>query len=119
MHPVVSRDVLASPMSENNLAREESNGKKLRRKGMPLWKKRAIEAQMYPSELLKDISGTTSYKVKSMSPEERDLVLYKRKLRNRESARRSRERRKLFEQLEFTLFDSPNISASFESKPWL
>jgi len=112
MHPLMARDLMAAPMTNNEFALQ-SSGKKMRRKGMPLWKKRAIEAQMYPSELLTDISGTTSYKVKSMSPAERDLVLYKRKLRNRESARRSRERRKLLEQLEFTLFDSPNIPTSF------
>lgn len=43
---------------------------------------------------LKDIAGTTAAMAKKMSKGERDLMLWKRKLRNRESARRSRQRKK-------------------------
>ncbi|KAJ8907666.1 hypothetical protein NDN08_007775 [Rhodosorus marinus] len=73
--------------------------KTITKRGLPLWEKRALEAQKFPADLLGDISGTTSSKVKAMSPEERELVLFKRKLRNRESARRSRERRRMLERL--------------------
>lgn len=50
-----------------------------------------------PSELSDpiDIRGTTALQVKTMSPVERELVLLKRKLRNRESARRSRQKKQL------------------------
>mmetsp|Transcript_294 Transcript_294/g.706 ORF Transcript_294/g.706 Transcript_294/m.706 type:complete len:209 (-) Transcript_294:579-1205(-) len=73
--------------------------KTIAKRSIALWEKRAIEAQKFPADLLGDISGTTSSKVKDMSPEERELVLFKRKLRNRESARRSRERRRMMERL--------------------
>uniref|UniRef100_A0A7S1TNA5 BZIP domain-containing protein n=1 Tax=Erythrolobus australicus TaxID=1077150 RepID=A0A7S1TNA5_9RHOD len=39
------------------------------------------------------LEGTTAVAVKNMSPQEREIVLLKRKLRNRESARRSREKK--------------------------
>lgn len=42
---------------------------------------------------LRDLHGVTAARAKSMTPEERDLVLLKRKLRNRESARRSNMRK--------------------------
>mmetsp|Transcript_3531 Transcript_3531/g.10659 ORF Transcript_3531/g.10659 Transcript_3531/m.10659 type:complete len:257 (+) Transcript_3531:168-938(+) len=65
-------------------------------KTISLEEKRKFEEIMFPKEALADISGTTSSKAKHMTSEQRALVLYKRKLRNRESARRSRQRR--FEQ---------------------
>eukprot|EP00188_Purpureofilum_apyrenoidigerum_P001848 Plantae.Rhodophyta-Purpureofilum_apyrenoidigerum.ctg20689.p1 GENE.Plantae.Rhodophyta-Purpureofilum_apyrenoidigerum.ctg20689~~Plantae.Rhodophyta-Purpureofilum_apyrenoidigerum.ctg20689.p1 ORF type:complete len:286 (-),score=41.91 Plantae.Rhodophyta-Purpureofilum_apyrenoidigerum.ctg20689:509-1366(-) len=46
------------------------------------------------ADALKDISGTTAAAARRMTPDERDLMLYKRKLRNRESARKSRLRKK-------------------------
>lgn len=58
-----------------------------------LREKRAREAAQFPRALLRNLSGTTSAEVRKMSSEERALVLFKRKLRNRESARRSRQKR--------------------------
>mmetsp|Transcript_11247 Transcript_11247/g.46968 ORF Transcript_11247/g.46968 Transcript_11247/m.46968 type:complete len:210 (-) Transcript_11247:352-981(-) len=61
---------------------------------MSLEEKRRLEALKYPKEKLGDLSGTTSSQAKKMSKEEREIVLHKRKLRNRLSAQRSRERRR-------------------------
>lgn len=47
----------------------------------------------FPAELLLDLAGSTSAEVRRMNEEERALVHYKRRLRNRESAKRSRARR--------------------------
>lgn len=58
-----------------------------------LKEKREREARQFPSALLTSLDGTTSAEVRKMSVKERELVLYKRKLRNRESARRSRQKR--------------------------
>mmetsp|Transcript_10910 Transcript_10910/g.33449 ORF Transcript_10910/g.33449 Transcript_10910/m.33449 type:complete len:286 (+) Transcript_10910:84-941(+) len=66
-----------------------------RKNRMSLVEKRALEAKLFPEDKLGDLSGTTSSKVRGMSKEERELVLYKRKLRNRQSARRSREKRRM------------------------
>jgi len=49
---------------------------------------------------LTDLTGSSAVAVKAMTAEERELVLLKRKLRNRESAKRSRARKELsFQQL--------------------
>jgi len=56
--------------------------------------RRTPEKLDIPLELLGDLAGTTSEKVRHMTAEERKLVYLRRKLRNRESARRSRERKK-------------------------
>lgn len=61
--------------------------------GRSLKEKREREAKQFPKALLSDLNGTTSAEVRKMSQSERDLVLYKRKLRNRLSARRSRQKR--------------------------
>ncbi len=58
-----------------------------------LKEKREREARQFPRALLSNLDGTTSAEVRKMTSEERELVLYKRKLRNRESARRSRQKR--------------------------
>ncbi|PXF49673.1 hypothetical protein BWQ96_00551 [Gracilariopsis chorda] len=55
--------------------------------------KREREAALFPKEVLADLEGTTSAEVRKMNPSQRELVLYKRKLRNRLSARRSRQKR--------------------------
>lgn len=47
----------------------------------------------FPAELLTDLAGSTSAEVRRMNEDERALVHYKRRLRNRESAKRSRARR--------------------------
>lgn len=47
----------------------------------------------YSAEMLLDLAGSTSAEVRRMSEDERALVHYKRRLRNRESAKRSRARR--------------------------
>lgn len=58
-----------------------------------LKEKRLREARMFPRAVLGNLAGTTSAEVRKMNATERELVLYKRKLRNRESARRSRQKR--------------------------
>mmetsp|Transcript_6337 Transcript_6337/g.19145 ORF Transcript_6337/g.19145 Transcript_6337/m.19145 type:complete len:287 (-) Transcript_6337:1729-2589(-) len=54
----------------------------------------AAKGTVLQANALKDISGTTAAAARRMTPTERDLMLYKRKLRNRESARKSRLRKK-------------------------
>lgn len=61
--------------------------------GVSLKEKREREARQFPREILGNLDGTTSAEVRKMNATERELVLYKRKLRNRESARRSRQKR--------------------------
>lgn len=51
-----------------------------------------VDEHFAPEEL-RNLEGTSSMAVRNMSKRERMLVLHKRKLRNRMSARRSRERR--------------------------
>lgn len=58
-----------------------------------LKEKREREAKQFPKEVLGSLDGTTSAEVRKMSATERELVLFKRKLRNRQSARRSRQKR--------------------------
>lgn len=58
-----------------------------------LKEKREKEARLFPKEVLSNLDGTTSAEVRKMNSAERELVLFKRKLRNRESARRSRQKR--------------------------
>jgi len=72
----------------------ESAERKVRR-GVKLTRKerRALENKMFPKEVLGDLHGTTSIDVRRMTEEERKLVYFKRKLRNRESAKRSRMKR--------------------------
>lgn len=50
-------------------------------------------ADSFPAEMLLDLAGSTSAEVRRMNEDERALVHYKRRLRNRESAKRSRARR--------------------------
>lgn len=47
----------------------------------------------FPASALLDLAGSTSAEVRRMNDTERALVHYKRRLRNRESAKRSRARR--------------------------
>lgn len=56
-------------------------------------KKRRNTAARFPAEMLLDLAGSTSAEVRRMNEDERALVHYKRRLRNRESAKRSRARR--------------------------
>lgn len=53
----------------------------------------AMESDCFPAEMLLDLAGSTSAEVRRMNDDERALVHYKRRLRNRESAKRSRARR--------------------------
>eukprot|EP00177_Eucheuma_denticulatum_P008178 GFKZ01014886.1.p1 GENE.GFKZ01014886.1~~GFKZ01014886.1.p1 ORF type:complete len:348 (-),score=62.99 GFKZ01014886.1:1763-2770(-) len=76
--PVVVRKVHASADVEPAISLKE---------------KREREARQFPKEILGNLDGTTSAEVRKMNATERELVLYKRKLRNRESARRSRQKR--------------------------
>lgn len=46
-------------------------------------------------EAFADLKGTTAMQARRMSPDEREVVLMKRKLRNRQSAKRSRMRRQM------------------------
>jgi FtsZ-binding cell division protein ZapB len=45
--------------------------------------------------MAEDLSGHTAAEAKGMTPEEREKMLYKRRIRNRESAARTREKRKI------------------------
>lgn len=56
----------------------------------PNKKRRKVE---FPTGALLDLSGSSSAQVRRMDEDERALVHYKRRLRNRESAKRSRARR--------------------------
>lgn len=77
-----------------------------------LKEKRIREARQFPKEFLKNLDGTTSAEVRKMNPTERELVLYKRKLRNRESARRSRQKRQAtLAELQNEVDDLANVSA--------
>lgn len=67
----------------------EPRRKKIRRKRMT----KEEEARFTPDQL-KDLSGTTAAKSRKMTPKERDIMLHKRRLRNRESAARSRDKQR-------------------------
>lgn len=56
-------------------------------------KKRRTADSRFPDHLLRDLGGSTSAEVRRMNEDQRALVHYKRRLRNRESAKRSRARR--------------------------
>mmetsp|Transcript_11009 Transcript_11009/g.19894 ORF Transcript_11009/g.19894 Transcript_11009/m.19894 type:complete len:220 (-) Transcript_11009:555-1214(-) len=51
------------------------------------------EAEEIPEGEIGDLKGTTAMQARRMTDEERQMVLLKRKLRNRESAKRSRTKR--------------------------
>lgn len=76
-----------------------------------LKEKRQWEAKQFPKEVLTNLEGTTSAEVRKMNAVERELVLYKRKLRNRESARRSRQKRQAtLAELQDEIDDLVNVS---------
>jgi cell division protein FtsB len=52
------------------------------------------ELSFFDDELLQDLKGTTAARSRLMSEEERNLMLHKRRLRNRASAARSREKQR-------------------------
>eukprot|EP00181_Compsopogon_caeruleus_P003482 CAMPEP_0184680872 /NCGR_PEP_ID=MMETSP0312-20130426/3803_1 /TAXON_ID=31354 /ORGANISM="Compsopogon coeruleus, Strain SAG 36.94" /LENGTH=261 /DNA_ID=CAMNT_0027131301 /DNA_START=59 /DNA_END=844 /DNA_ORIENTATION=- len=54
-----------------------------------------LETREFSPAELQDLSGSTPSAVRSMSDRQKRLVQFKRKLRNRESARRSRIKRKI------------------------
>ncbi len=68
----------------------EGNNEKGNLAGPPQKKSRLLE---FPADALLDLSGSSSAEVRRMGENERALVHYKRRLRNRESAKRSRARR--------------------------
>jgi len=57
--------------------------------------KRRKHVEVFSLDQLKDLKGSTSAEGRKMTAEERALMLYKRKLRNRYSAARSRRRRSI------------------------
>ncbi|EME31051.1 hypothetical protein Gasu2_50430 [Galdieria sulphuraria] len=66
---------------------------------------------------LRHLSGTTSARARRMSTEERNLVLLKRKLRNRASAVRSRKRRlAIIEQLYAQLIELSLLASRLEER---
>lgn len=68
---------------------------------------------LYSAEMLIDLAGSTSAKVRRMSDNERALVHYKRRLRNRESAKRSRARRQAtLKEIQKELTDLRDVTAS-------
>lgn len=52
------------------------------------------EEARFPAAQLEDLSGTTAARSRKMSHDERELMLHKRRLRNRESAARSRDKQR-------------------------
>lgn len=52
------------------------------------------EEARFPAAELADLTGTTAARSRKMSSSERDLMLHKRRLRNRESAARSRDKQR-------------------------
>ncbi|GJD09324.1 hypothetical protein Gasu2_35810 [Galdieria sulphuraria] len=56
-------------------------------------RRRKRQLETFPLEHLKDLKGSTSAEGRKMTAEERALMLYKREVRNRNSAARSRRRR--------------------------
>lgn len=88
--------VAVAPRSSTSNKPSSGSAPKVPRLGVEhqsLKEKRMKEARQFPKEVLKNLDGTTSAEVRKMNSSERELVLYKRKLRNRESARRSRQKR--------------------------
>lgn len=75
---------------------------------------KAEEAEVnFPAEMLLDLSGSTSAEVRRMNEDERALVHYKRRLRNRESAKRSRARRQAtLSDIQTELEDLRQVTAS-------
>jgi hypothetical protein len=69
--------------------RAASGVRKIRRRRLT----KEEEARFAPEEL-RDLKGTTAAKSRKMSASERDVMLHKRRLRNRESAARSREKQR-------------------------
>lgn len=63
--------------------------KKIRRRRLT----KEEEAKYDPAQLV-DLTGTTAAKSRKMTPEQRDVMLHKRRLRNRASAARSREKQR-------------------------
>jgi len=65
----------------------------------------------------RDLKGTTSARARRMSMEERNLVLLKRKLRNRASAVRSRKRRlEIIETLYNQLIELSHLASRLEER---
>ncbi|KAA8492995.1 hypothetical protein FVE85_9267 [Porphyridium purpureum] len=66
----------------------------------PAFKRRRVgrghveQLDLMPEEFA-DLKGTTAMQARRMTPDEREIVLMKRKLRNRQSAKRSRVKRQL------------------------
>jgi len=93
----VSREDTVSMRNEYVKRRQE------RRRKLLAAKERAKEKRINSFNLarekavavLRDITGSTASKAKQMSDDERKLMLYKRRIRNRESAVRSRERQRV------------------------
>lgn len=70
-------------------------------------------AELYPAEMLVNLAGSTSAQVRRMNADERALVHYKRRLRNRESAKRSRARRQAtLREIQSELSDLREVTAS-------
>lgn len=79
-----------SDMDEN----ENENVMLPRRKKIRRRRLTKEEESKYDPRLLKDLTGTTAAKSRKMSVKERDIMLHKRRLRNRASAARSREKQR-------------------------
>ena len=71
------------------IARPKRGSGKIRRKRLT-----KEEEARFPVEELADLTGTTAARSRKMSRKEHDLMLHKRRLRNRESAARSREKQR-------------------------
>eukprot|EP00184_Porphyridium_aerugineum_P000465 CAMPEP_0184701830 /NCGR_PEP_ID=MMETSP0313-20130426/21811_1 /TAXON_ID=2792 /ORGANISM="Porphyridium aerugineum, Strain SAG 1380-2" /LENGTH=958 /DNA_ID=CAMNT_0027162069 /DNA_START=563 /DNA_END=3439 /DNA_ORIENTATION=+ len=83
------REVYAQRRLERRLKLKASKEKTKETKlNFQVARERAIAA-------IKDIRGSTAARCKTMTEEEHKMMLYKRKIRNRESAERSREKQRL------------------------
>ncbi|CAN8068197.1 unnamed protein product [Agarophyton chilense] len=76
------QSVAAAPPEKNKKSRSDQVHTNLKQQPVP-----------FPAQVLLDLAGSTSAEVRRMNDDERALVHYKRRLRNRQSAKRSRARR--------------------------
>mmetsp|Transcript_42135 Transcript_42135/g.103678 ORF Transcript_42135/g.103678 Transcript_42135/m.103678 type:complete len:269 (+) Transcript_42135:206-1012(+) len=95
---MVARRVSAVQAASTGIGRVSSTAQRVddvekeRRRKLRL-AKQAEERKKFPRDKIGDLKGVTSMAVRNMTKDERELVLHKRKLRNRESAKKSRARK--------------------------
>lgn len=92
--PIIPSPIPAAPPSQGRRARQSKGvGKrtgKIRRHRLA----KETEAQLNAAVQENDLTGTTAAQSRKMTPVQRDIMLHKRRLRNRASAARSREKQR-------------------------